>query len=276
MPEQRRQSVYKRLLKIALSFFLIFFIVVYLLADYIVVPILKDRLHTLIIQGSDSLYTYRLGKLKAHLFGGTVEVENLQVEVDSVRYEQMRENNALPSLTMQLKLGKGQIKGVGILALLFDKRIAINEIASSDADIRITRHIRKKIQKQNSVPVWKAIRPKISSITIDQIKLNGISMHYKNLDTSESVKLQFDRFDADFRNIRIDSVAAFDTTRIGFTKEIEMKFRGLKFRTEDSLYKMKASEISYSSKNKTLEIDSFKLQSTVEKEPFYAKVWTPG
>ena len=272
MPEQRRRSVYKRILVFALSFFFIFFILVYLLADYIVVPILKDRLHTLIIQGSDSLYTYRLGKLKAHFFGGTVEVENLQVEVDSVRYEQMRENNGLPSLTMQLKLGKGQIKGVGILALLFDKRIAINEIASSDADIRITRHIRKRIEKQNSVPIWKAIRPKIASISIERIKLNGISMHYKNLDTSEAVKLQFDRFDADFRNIRIDSTAAIDTTRIGFTKEIEMKFRGLKFRTEDSLYKMKASEISYSSKKKTIEIDSFKLQSTVEKQPFYAKV----
>ena len=272
MPQQRKWSIYKRLLLIAISFFLVFFILVYLLADYIVVPILKDRLHTLIIQGSDSLYTYRLGKLKAHFFGGTVEVENLQVEVDSIRYEQMRENNALPSLTMQLKLGKGQIKGVGILALLFNKRIAINEIASSDADIRITRHIRKRIEKQNSVPVWKAIRPKISSISIDRIKLTGISMHYKNLDTSESVKLQFDRFDADFRNIRIDSIAAIDTTRIGFTKEIEMKFRGLKFRTEDSLYKMKASQMSYSSKKKTIEIDSFKMQSTVEKQPFYAKV----
>ena len=241
------------------------------MADSIVIPILKDRLHTLIIQGSDSLYTYKLGKLKANFFGGNVEVENLQVEVDSSRYQYLSERNELPSLTMQLSLGSGKIRGIGILALLLGKRININEIVSADADIRITRHIRKRTQLHNTIPIWKAIQPKIASISIDQIKLVGIKMHYKNIDTSESVKLQFDRFDASFKNIKIDSAASVDTTRIGFTKEIEMKFRELKFRTEDSLYKMKAKEIAYSSVKRTLEIDSFKLQTTVDKNEFYAK-----
>ena len=151
------------------------------------------------------------------------------------------------------------------------KELEINEIVSTDADIRITRHIRKRTEVHNTIPVWKAIQPKISSIFINEIKLVGIKMHYKNIDTSESVKLQFDRFDANFKNIKIDSAASVDTTRIGFTKEIEMKFRDLKFRTEDSLYKMKAKEIDYSSVKRTLEIDSFKLQTTVDKNEFYAK-----
>ena len=93
------------------------------MADSIVIPILKDRLHTLIIQGSDSLYTYKLGKLKANFFGGNVEVENLQVEVDSSRYEYLSARNELPSLTMQLSLGSGKIRGIGILSLVLGKRI---------------------------------------------------------------------------------------------------------------------------------------------------------
>ena len=70
-------------------------------------PILKDRLHTLIIQGSDSLYTYSLGKLQANFYGGNVEVENLQIRVDSARYAYLKKRNALPSLTMDLSLGRG-------------------------------------------------------------------------------------------------------------------------------------------------------------------------
>jgi hypothetical protein len=271
MPTTNKRKFLRRILVIALSVFVFLLIVVYLMADSIVIPILKDRLHTLIIQGSDSLYTYRLGKLKANFFGGNVEVENLQVEVDSSRYQYLSERNQLPSLTMQLSLGSGKISGIGILSLLLGKEIKINQIVSTDADIRITRHIRKRTEVHNTIPIWKAIRPKISSISINQIKLVGIKMHYKNIDTSESVKLQFDRFDANFKNIKIDSAASVDTTRIGFTKEIEMKFRELKFRTEDSLYKMKAKEIDYSSVKRSLEIDSFKLQSTVEKNEFYTK-----
>jgi hypothetical protein len=40
----------------------------------------------------------------------------------------------------------------------------------------------------------------------------------------------------------------------------------LKFRTTDSLYKLKAEWITYNSKNRLLEVDSFKLQPTIKNE----------
>lgn len=249
-----------------MGLFFIFLIVV----DRFIEPVLKDRLHTLIIQGSDSLYTYTLGKLKANFYGGNVEVENLQIKVDSNRYEFLRAKNALPSLTMQLSLASGKIKGVSIFDLLFNKKIRIEEILSTQADIKLSRHIHRKEASSRYIPIWQAIRPKISSIHVGTIKFDGIKMLYKNVDTSESVKLQFDRCDAAFQDIFIDSAAALDTTRIGFAKEINLKFQGLKYRTSDSAYKMKAKAIAYSSKEGLLQIDSFKLQPTLDKEDFYS------
>ena len=268
----RKQGLrgYRRILIIGGSLLLGLFLVLLIFVNRFIKPILKDRLHTLIIQGSDSLYNYTLGKLNANFYGGNVEVENLQINIDSSRYEYLRKRNALPSLTMQLSLQKGQIKGIGIVDILFGKKIRVEEILSKQADIKITRNIRPRNASDQNVPVWKAIKPKISSIYVGAIKLDGIKMLYKNADTSESVKLQFDRCDAAFKDILINSAAAFDTTRMGFTKEISMKFHDLKFRTSDSTYKMKAEWIKYSSKAKTLEVDSFKLQPTLEREDFYS------
>jgi hypothetical protein len=261
---------YKKLMIITGSVLLSLFVLLLVFVDRFIEPILKDRLHTLIIQGSDSLYTYSLGKLKANFYGGNVEVQNLQIQVDSTRYESLRKRNALPSLTMQLSLERGKVKGVGIFDLIFGRKIRIEEIMSKQADIKLTRHIRPTNVTEEKVPVWKAIQPKISSIFVAKIRLNGIKLLYKNADTSESVKLQFDRCDAAFDDILIDSAASVDTTRIAFMKEISMKFNGLKFRTADSTYKMKAEVITYSSKDRTLEVDSFKLQPTLEKEDFYS------
>jgi len=261
---------YRKLILIAGSLLLGLFIVLLLFVDRFIEPILKDRLHTLIIQGSDSLYTYTLGRLDANFYGGNVEVQNLQISVDSSRYEYLRKRNALPSLTMQLSLQRGYVKGVGIIDILFGKKIRIEEILSRQADIKLSRHIRLHNSNDANIPVWKAIQPKIASIFVGRIKLDGIKLLYKNADTSESVKLQFDRCDALFDDILIDSAAAFDTTRIGFTKEISMNFEDLKFRTSDSSYKMKAQGIKYSSKERTLVVDSFKLQPTLEKEDFYS------
>lgn len=263
-------SRYKKLMVVAAAVLLTLFILLLVFVNRFIEPILKDRLHTLIIQGSDSLYTYTLGKLRANFYGGNVEVENLQISIDSNRYKYLRTRNALPSLTMQLSLQRGHVKGVGIIDLLFGRKIRIEEIMSRQADIALTRHVHLHDHIiDEKLPVWKAIQPKILSIFVGRIKLDGIKMLYKNADTSESIKLQFDRCDALFENIRIDSAAASDTTRIGFTKEISMKFNDLKYRTSDSTYKMKAEWIKYSSKDRTLEVDSFKLQPTLDKEDFY-------
>jgi hypothetical protein len=261
---------YKKLIIITGSVLLSLFILLLVFVDRFIEPILKDRLHTLVIQGSDSLYTYTLGNLKANFYGGNVEVQNLQIRVDSTRYEFLRKRNALPSLTMQLSLERGRVKGVGIIDLIFGRKIRIEEIMSKQANIKITRHIRPNNVTEVRLPVWKAIQPSISSVYVGKIKLEGIKLLYTNADTSESVKLQFDRCDAAFTDIMIDSAASVDSTRMGFMKEISMKFSGLKFRTSDSTYKMKAETITYSSKDRMLEVDSFKLQPTLDKEDFYS------
>ena len=248
---------------------LVIFIAIIFLVNLFLEPTLRNKLHTLIIEGSDSLYTYNLGRLKADFFGGDVEVQNLQINIDSNHYKILKQKNELPALTMQLSLQNGHIKGVGLISILFGKKINIEEIMTSQANIRLSRHIRKKETAKDHPPLWQAIRPAIKAIFIKHIKLDGVKLLYKNADTSESVKLQFDRFDAAVDDVQIDSTAAQDTARIAFAKNIFFKFHDVKFRTQDSSYKMKAGWITYASRTKTIEMDSFKLQPTLEKNEFY-------
>ena len=237
----------------------------------LVEPLLRDRLHTLIVTGSDSLYQYQLGKLKANFFGGSVEVENLHIQINESRYQQLSAQHALPSLTMELHLVSGRIRGLRIFPLLFNKQISIREIDSKNADVVLLRHIRRDDAPENTQPLWKAIQPVINSIAIDRISMDGVKLLYRNADTSRSLKLQFDKCVARFNDIKIDSAAAADTSRIVFAKAIDMQFYDLKFRSPDSSYKLKAEVISYSSATRQFEVTDFKIQPTLkEKKDFYA------
>lgn len=260
----------KKAIKYIAFLFLLFFVFLLFFANRFVEPVLRDRLHTLIVQGSDSLYYYKLEKLSANFFGGNVEVQNLHIRVDSNRYYKMLHENSLPSLTMQLDLLHGKVEGIGVFSLIFGKKIKISEVISKEADIKLSRHIHKdNTEHTNVLPLWKAIQPDIKSISIDKINLNGVKLLYRNADTSESIKLQFDRCEALFNDILIDSVASADTSRIVFAKNLSMRFYDLKFRTPDSAYKMKAELISYSSVNKVLQVNEFKLQPTLEGGDFF-------
>ena len=270
MAEQVKRKSIKKILLIIASGLAILVVSLIIFINSYVEPLLRDKLKTLIIAGSDSLYTYSLGSLNANFYGGNVEVENLHITVDSSRYHYLFKRHALPSLTMQLSLKKGHVKGINLFDLLFRKKISINEISSNQADINLSRHLRPADSIEND-PLWKSMQPDIKAISIEKINLNGVKLLYKNADTSESVKLQFDRCDAAFENVLIDSASSMDTSRMAFSKDVSFRFHDLKFRTADSSYKMKAEWINYSSKNNLLEIDSFKLQPTLEKDEFYQK-----
>lgn len=254
--------------------FLVFVVVfLALVAERFVEPLLKERLHTLIVKGSDSLYHYSLGDLDASFLGGNVEVENLHISLDTNRYNKLAARNALPALTMELEMASGHIKGLAVFSLLFGKKVFLDEIMTRNADIKLLRHVKKEDSLERTEPFWKAIQPDIKKIDIKRINLDGVKLLYRNADTAESAKIQFDTCYAVFEDIRVDSLAYFDTSRIAFTKNISLKFRDLKYRSHDSTFKLKADQINYSSRDKSFEVIDFKMQPTwKEKEDFYRVV----
>jgi hypothetical protein len=249
-----------------LSGVLLFFIaVVFFLANFYVEPVLRKRIDTLVVEGSDSLYSYTLADLHINFLGGNIGVHDLQIRLDSTKYNQLKSRGKLPALTMQINVNRAHIKGLGIFALLFNKKIVIDEISSEDADIRINRYLHQKDttkEEKETPPLWKAIRPRLKDVVVHKIRLDGIRLLYKNEEGDEG-KLQFDRCDALFENIRIDSTSVLDTSRIGYVKNFSFKLNDLKFRTTDSTYKLKAEWITYNSQKQLLEVDSFKIQPTV-------------
>jgi len=266
----RKKRNLKRLAIIGSSLLVLGLATLVILANVYLEPVLRKRLHTLIVEGSDSLYTYQLGDLKTNIFGGNIELKDLHIEIDSSRYAVLEQQKALPAMVMQLDVKKASIKGIGIFALLFSKKIKIEEISSSQADVRLLRNFRKQDSTtevtQNKAPLWKTLQPTIKGVQVDKIKLDGIKLLYRNTEETDAVKLQFDRCDAEFHNIRVDSAAVADTSRLGYVENFSLKFNDLKFRTADSTYKLKAEWITYNSATKLLQIDSFKLQPTLKKD----------
>lgn len=258
----------RRLIFILSGVLLLFIAAVVLLANVFVEPVLRKRLHTLIIDGSDSLYTYTLGDLHVNFFGGNVGVHELQISVDSSRFNRLKSSGLLPTLVVELNVDEAHIKGLGIFSLLFGKKILIDEISSAAADVKLNRYPKEKdtaVADKEKPPLWKAIRPRIKDLVVHRVKLDGIRLLYKNSEGAEG-KLQFDRCDALFENIRIDSAANQDTSRIGYVENFSFRLNDLKFRTTDSTYKLKAEWITYNSAQRLLEIDSFKLQPTIKNE----------
>ena len=264
------RKILKRIIITVSVLAVLFVAAVILLARFYVEPTLRKRLQTIIVEGSDSLYTYKLGDISTNLFGGNVVVTDFEMNVDSNRYNLLKQRNALPALVTQIHVKKAGIEGLGIFALLLSKKIYINEIVSSQADIKVLRNFKKQDSAttvtKNKEPLWKLLQSKIKYLSVDKIRLDGIRLLYQNTEDVDAAKLQFERCDALFENIRMDSTSLADTSRIGYVKNFSLHFKQLSFRSADSLYQMKADDIAYNSSDNYLQVQNFLLQPTLDKD----------
>ncbi len=264
------RKILKRIIITVSVLAVLFVAAVILLARFYIEPTLRKRMQTIIVEGSDSLYTYKLGDISTNLFGGNVVVTDFEMNVDSNRYNLLKQRNALPALVTQIHVKKAGIEGLGIFALLLSKKIYINEIVSSQADIKVLRNFKKQDSAttvtKNKEPLWKLLQSKIKYLSVDKIRLDGIRLLYQNTEDVDAAKLQFERCDALFENIRMDSTSLADTSRIGYVKNFSLHFKQLSFRSADSLYQMKADDIAYNSSDNYLQVQNFLLQPTLDKD----------
>lgn len=269
MKKRVARKIAKRLILSLLLLMVLFFSGIFLLARFYVEPALRQRLQTLIVEGSDSLYTYRLGDMSTNVFGGNIWINDFEMSVDSTRYRQLQGEKALPALVARVSIKRASLEGLSIFALLFSKKIYISKIHSGDADVNLLRNFQKRDTStavtRNKQPLWKLLQSKIKDLKIDKIQLDGIRLLYQNSEDVDAARLQFERCDALFEDIHVDSASVADTSRLQYVANFSLGLRNLSYRTPDSLYQMKAATIAYNSKQRSLQVDSFGLQPTLDK-----------
>ncbi|MEO5948243.1 MAG: hypothetical protein ABIP79_15605 [Chitinophagaceae bacterium] len=218
----------------------------------------KSRLSNVIVEGSDSLYKFELGKIEVNFWSGNVKLSNLHISIDSNRYQQMKDARNLPPLTMDLSLPEANISGLKVWKLIFYKEIEIREIDLLAADVKLARHFRTTDTiSSNDEPLWKLIQPDIKKISIDNIICANLKVNYQNVDSAKSFRWQLDKCNFIVTNVKVDSVSAKDSTRLLFSKNIALAADDMKLKTPDGLYNLAAKKIQYSSSVGKMELKDF-------------------
>jgi hypothetical protein len=271
MPQPRRRyPLWKKILIALIVLILLAGIAFQVFITRYLPPMVKDRLADIIVKGSDSLYRFEVGKFDVSFWGGSVRVSGLRITIDSNRYKILSEQKKLPPLTFNLHLGKGNVEGISISQLVFSKKIHIQLLDLGEADITLARHFRESEEADttNGEPLWKLIRPDIRAIKIDAVKCSSVNVTYQNIDSASDFRWKFDNCNALFDDIRVDSVAANDKTRLLFAKDLALSASNIKMKTPDGLYNLQAGDVLYSSAAQRMELKQFEFQPAVSQREF--------
>ena len=255
--------------------------------------IIKKRVVFLVENGSDGLYKCSVGGVSVNVLGGTVSIKDVEVKIDSVKYNHIVELGSLPDATFEANLEEGKITGFKLFPFLFSKKIVLNTIKIVKAEIRIYSEYdvekerlqkikseqKKQYNEENNIKepireqkLWQLIEPEIKGIRINWIFLDDTKFSYRKASSQSELKVSYNNLSATLKGIRVDSVGASEKNRILFTEDISLNFTGLKFFTPDSLYMINVDSMVYSSFTKDIIIKGFGVNPTLDAAGFSAKI----
>ncbi|MES2776103.1 MAG: hypothetical protein V4722_18140 [Bacteroidota bacterium] len=235
-------------------------------------PTIKKALSKVVVDGSDSLYTFSLGDYSVGPGGRTVTINKLEIVVDSNRYRILKAANRLPGLIFSIKIDALVVTGLQPWTLWRHKNIYCNEIAIANSTIIIEQQQKRKGDTMASATpktLYESIKPDINNINIGKINVTNSDITFKtakrqtNLDSWRIEKMRIQMTD-----VVVDSLTYADTARILYAGNLQTSFDNLKMKTQDGLYNYSLGKTEYDFKKRSVDIADIKLAPAIGQAEF--------
>jgi len=221
-------------------------------------PLLTEKIKEGVYNGSDHLYRIDFKDIHLNLVTGSVILDSIKLTPDTNVFNQLKAIKKAPTHLFRIKLAHLKVSRVGILTAYFDKMIKINGIVLDNPSIDM---IYNKVPKQKDTAkiektLYEQISKSLKSIKVGSIRIVDADFDYYN----GAKKLQaVKHLTINVRDILIDSLAQFDTTRVFHAKDIGFKLSDYKSVTKDKMYTLKVDTITGSISRRTLDVKGFKM-----------------
>jgi hypothetical protein len=223
-------------------------------------PLLTKKIKDSVYEGSKHLYRINFQDIRLNLLTGTAVLDNVSLSPDTAVFNKLKTLRLAPVHLFQLKLKKLQINRVSVLTAYFKKRVEINSIVLEQPSIDMIRHeVPKRTDTlKDERTLYQLISKTLRSVRVKTIKIVDADFAYVNgrtLKPLNSVK----HFSVNVKDLLIDSLSQFDSTRVYYARDIAFKLTGYRSLGKDKMYTMKIDTIAGSMAEKMIRIKGFQM-----------------
>jgi hypothetical protein len=223
-------------------------------------PLLTKKIKDSVYEGSKHLYRINFQDIRLNLLTGTAVLDNVSLSPDTAVFNKLKTLRLAPVHLFQLKLKKLQINHVSVLTAYFKKRVEMNSIVLEQPSIDMIRHeVPKRTDTlKDERTLYQLISKTLRSVRVKTIKIVDADFAYVNgrtLKPLNSVK----HFSVNVKDLLIDSLSQFDSTRVYYARDIAFKLTGYRSLGKDKMYTMKIDTIAGSMAEKMIRIKGFQM-----------------
>ncbi|MEX6687520.1 hypothetical protein QTN47_08465 [Danxiaibacter flavus] len=239
-------------------------------------PLIREKLQSLVLKGSDSLYRLTFDTLIADVIDSRLTVTKIVLTPDTTVLQKMRNTGNAPKDIFKVSLDSLVVDGLNIADFTSNKNVDLNVLHVRQPSVEV---FHAKTPKQDSADRLKLstlrirIAKQMNHLAINKVQIldMNVQLHTLSNDTVQKTS-KFRNVNFLLDDVLIDSVAAIDSTRFMYSKQALISLQDLKFRTKDSLYLIGLDSITINASEKNVLISNFYIKPNGTNKAFRNKL----
>ncbi|WP_256002096.1 hypothetical protein [Pedobacter deserti] len=221
-------------------------------------PILTEKIKAGVYDGSDGLYRISFEDIHLNLLTGTAVLDSVKLTADTAVFERLKKTGRAPGHLFDVGLKNLKLSRTAILTAYFKKRIEMNAIVLNQPSVRVTRYkvVKRPDTSGDDRSLYQRISTVLKSVHVKAVQIIDADVDYINGDRAKKMN-SIKHLNVTVRDLLIDSLSQFDTTRFYYTRDISFKLAG--YASSSTMYTMKVDTIRGSAANQSIVVKGFRM-----------------
>lgn len=212
-------------------------------------------------------------KLELDEVAGFLSVSNMRIEYDSTKYAKLVDQDKAPPVLLKIHIPQITLQGVKTPRALLENELIGEKLILKNPDVEIFYTMQGEDSARNlpTREVYEEILGGLDKIGMDTLAISGGNFKTNNLVTKRNT-ITLSGIDILMTDIRVDSTANEDSTRLFFSRNIYLACGNISWMSKDNLYKYEADSIEFDSDKNSVFTSEFNLIPQLGEDAFVNKL----
>jgi len=235
-------------------------------------PILAQRVKSVVLTSSDSLYNVNFSRAELHILRGEIIIYNITLKPDTAVYNRRKRQHLAPNNLVELHVKRIILYHIHPFTLYFKHKLDINEIILTAPELNVSyslNHTKDTVVKDHRT-AWQKISKTLHSVHIGQIYLNDVKLKYSDYSGHKAEISELKEMNLSANDLLIDSATQTDRSRQLYCKEIVAELNNYTGQSPKGLYSFKVNHLKLSTLTSQLNAEGLTV-APVNAAEFFSK-----
>ncbi|OYD41943.1 hypothetical protein [Sphingobacterium cellulitidis] len=235
-------------------------------------PIVETKLKETVTNATNGLYSLKYDDLDLNVALGNVTLKNAELIPDSAVYKRMVLSKEAPNSRYHIKLSALKVRRFNIWDVIKNRKLYIKEINFDSPDIHMIseRHAyNDTIQPKQSKTLYDNIKDVFSSINVRDIHIDNIKFKFSKIEEGKSSDIELDSIGIKVHDILVDQASIHDTTRLFYTKMVEVDVPKFEYELSNGIYKAKFDRLLMNTRDQNVLLTKVEYAPKMNKATYF-------